>query len=101
MARDHSFLVGAHDMHFAAALTHDWCTGGVASVIEHDPEVLETATDLEPDRRGVLADAAGEHQGLDAAERGRERADRLARVIAEHVDRKCSARLARAKLEQP
>ena len=47
--------------------------------VEFDAEPGRTSADSLADLRRVLSDAGGEHQAVDAAEDGRERADLLAR----------------------
>ena len=61
-------------------------------LVELQPEPARVATDAGADRNGVLADAAGEHHGVEPAERRRERAELAADAVDEQVHRLGGAR---------
>ena len=67
----------------------------VGSRIELEAEPGEPLADAASDRRGVLADAAGEDETVDAAHGGRERRRLAQDAIDEVVDGKLRQRLPR------
>ena len=75
--------------------------------IELDAEPRGVAADALAQRRAVLADAGGEHDRVEPAERGRERAELAADPVDEEVDRRLGAaarrspRSVRMSLEMP
>src|SRR5581483_4559196 len=58
---------------------------GVALRVDLNAEKFETIADARADRPGVLADAAGEDERIDSAERRPKRADRFRNRINVHV----------------
>src|SRR5450755_4047827 len=88
MSRNHPVLVGlndedARDTGFGVDCG---CIAVVLRVIQRDSEGRESATCGSPNCGGVLADAAGEDQYVDAAERCDVGADRFSYLIAHHLD---------------
>ncbi len=55
--------------------------------IKMNAKTLQTATNFPAHRRGSLTDSSGEHQGIEAAQRRRQRSDGLAQLIAEQFHR--------------
>ena len=74
--------------------------GRVALVVELEPEVLEPLAGLPSDGGGPLADAAGEDEQVEPAQRRREGADTLSELIAEHGDGLGGGRLPIPPLQQ-
>ena len=73
MASDHDLLVGRQrpDRYRAPRRADARATRGVRRGIEHEPEPCRLLADPRADFRGMLADAAGEHERIEPAERRR------------------------------
>src|SRR6185295_14409463 len=69
-------------------------------LVDFDAEKLEAGADAGANVGGVLADATGENDGVESAERGGERADPFLRLVAEHSQSLGGARVGRLALEQ-
>ena len=102
MARDHQVLVGWDHSDRAGAFvgTDDRVVARVPLGIEADAEMLEAGARFPAHRRGVLADPAREDEGVDPAQDRGERADVLAELMAEELDRVGRRRLTCAHGEQ-
>ena len=101
VAGDHQLLVGRdHPRRRGAAPGADAGPAPlVGDFIEAEPEPRRIPAHTRTDRRGVLADPAGEHEGVEAAESGGERAELAADSIDEHGERPGRAgRVAREKV---
>ena len=97
--RDHQLLVGGNDPCRDAELAARADARSVARVgvgVELDAEPGRVAADALAQRRAVLADAGGEHDRVEAAERGGKRAQLAADAIGEEIDGRLGARLARS-----
>src|ERR1035437_3845431 len=88
-ARDHPFLVRANDAHGdpAGIRGNQALVRRVALFFEFDPKKPQPAADSGADYRYVLADAAGEHQCVQSAERCGERADPFLDLVTKQGDR--------------
>ncbi len=95
VARDHQLLVGRNHPYWnAAACRADARPGGlIGGRIELDPEPGGIAANALADRCCVFADAAGEHQRIEAAERRCERTKFASYAIYEEVDGLPGARI--------
>src|SRR5213080_2511095 len=95
VARDHQVLVGRDHPDRAGAFigTDDRVMAGVPLGIEADAEMLESGAHFPAHWRGVLADPAREDEGVDPAQDRGERADVLAELMAEELDRLGGRRL--------
>src|SRR6266508_2989836 len=102
MPHDHQVLVGRDDADDAAAVrpADRVRVGGVALGVEPEPEMIQPLTGLPAHWSRPLADSSGEHEGVEAAERCRERADLLPDLVTEHGDRLGGGRLTLPALEQ-
>ena len=80
---------------------------GVGVLVELDAEPGRGLADAPADLGGVLADAGGEHEAVDAAQHRGERADLLGRAVDEVVDgearalARCSPSRSRMSLLMP
>src|SRR5207253_4869535 len=102
VARNHQVLVGRDHSDRAGAFvgTDDRVVARVPLGIEADAEMLEAGTRFPAHRRGMLADPAREHERVDPAQNRSERADVLAELMAEELDRLGGRRLTCARGEQ-
>ena len=82
---DDQVFVGGDDSHCARTLPgrSRICVCRISSFVEQDAEMSQSTADAQADRRGLLADAAGEDEGIESAERRGHCADALAYVITE------------------
>src|SRR6266511_2958456 len=89
MAYDHQILISRHHAHRAAALrgADDVGVAMVQVWVEPDAEVRQAAAYIPAHRRRVLPNAPGEHERVQGAEDGGQRADGFTQLIAEHVHR--------------
>ena len=72
----------------------------IALLVEFDAQKTESVADPLPDGRCVLADAAGEHQRVQSAQRRRECADPFLCLVAKQRDRFGRPNILRFALEQ-
>src|SRR5437773_10096415 len=102
VARDNQVLVGWNhaDRAGASVGTDDLIVSRVPLGIEADAEVLEAGTRFQAHWRGVLADPAREDERVDPAQDRGERADVLAELMAEELDRLGGRRLTLADGQQ-
>src|SRR6478736_6200096 len=93
MARDHQLFVGGdHPRGDPARSAADARTvRGVRLRVELDAEPRRLPAHALADRRGALADAGGEDDGVQAAERGGERAELAPDAIDEEFHRELRA----------
>src|SRR4029453_5559332 len=89
MARDHQLFVGRDHPggHGAPRVGNARPPGGVPPRVDLDAEPGGGRADARADLRGVLADAGGEDQRVDAAEHSGQRPDLLGRAVDEVVQR--------------
>ena len=82
--RDHELLVGADDPHLDATgvRRNQRCILRIALLVQFDAEKAESVADPLPDERRVFADASGEDERVQSAERGGEGADPFLRLVA-------------------
>src|SRR5437667_8306714 len=93
---DHELLV-RRDHPRGGTATGSADAGATALVgcgVEFDAKPRGVVTHAGPDRHGVLADPAREHEGVEPAERGGERAELAPDPVDEHVERPGGARRA-------
>src|SRR6266487_6608254 len=88
MTRDHEFLVGGErpDRHPAVAPADAGTAGGIGGSIEREPEPRRLLAHPRSDLGRALADAAGEDERIEPAERGGERAELAKDAIDEQPD---------------
>ena len=88
VARDHGFLVGAHNKHLDAALfgRDDRRIDAICAVVELKSDPVHVVADALADAVGVLTDAAAEDERIDPAQDGRHRAQFAANADHKVVD---------------
>src|SRR5262245_60295969 len=74
-----------------------WAARRVGDRVDVDAEPGRTAAHTFADRGGVFANAAGEDDGIESAEGGRERAELATDAIAVQIDREARPRIARGE----
>ena len=85
---DHQLFVGADDPDLDRPLVgrDQEGAGCVSAFVQGDPEESQALTNAAADLGRVLTDPAGEHQGVQPAQRGGEGADPLLRLVAKQLD---------------
>src|SRR5512144_2588601 len=101
VARDHQLLVGGDDPRRYRALRRRYARAvrAVRGAVELDAEPRGIAADALAQAPAVLADARGEDDRVEPAERGGERAQLAPDAVDEEVDRRLGRRVA-ARLER-
>src|SRR5262249_55662314 len=96
MTSDHQLLVGRNDPRGHTARPRADAPGARvlarATALEHTQGCIATTPLAQ--RAAVLADPRGEHDGIDPAERGGERAQLASNAVDEEIDRDLGIRLA-------
>src|SRR6266545_6819472 len=94
VSRDHELLVGRHHPRAHAAPPHadPWPSPRIGRRVQLDREPCCVPADSFADRHRVLADSAGEHDRVEPAERGRERAELPPDAVHVEVDGKLRGR---------
>src|SRR5580658_7401044 len=102
MADDHQIFVGPNNSHFSrtASARNDRRARLVALVVELNTKELQTVANPLTNRRGMLANSAGEDQRIHAAQDSAERTDILSRHVAKKIDGVRSALIRRFLFEQ-
>src|SRR5262245_60839408 len=97
MPRNHQFFVGwnAPRRDSRSGRADAGAARSVGDRVDVDAEPGRIAAHTFADRCGVFADAAGEDDGIESAERGRERAELATDTIAVQIDREPRPRFAR------